>query len=84
MTARISLYFLLLVGVLCASPCWSQTSTPSVQIFGGYSYAQKGFSYHEGGANGWNAALDTNSKTPNWIGFTADFGGYHQAIQAGT
>jgi hypothetical protein len=78
MTARAPLYFLLIIAVLWASPCWSQTSTPSVQVFGGYSYAQKGFLYYGGGANGWNAAVDINSRKANWIGFTADFGGYYQ------
>jgi opacity protein-like surface antigen len=55
---------------------------PSFQVFGGYSYAPTNFSYLGGGQNGWNAALDVNSR--KWVGFTADFAQYFSTFSFGS
>lgn len=75
--ARWSVVFLLL---LCGTLSWCQSS-PSVQVFGGYSYTPTNFSFLGGGENGWNAALDINSR--KWMGFTADFAQYFSTFSFG-
>jgi len=66
--------------LLCGTLSWSQ-AFPSVQVFGGYSYAPTNFSFLGGGENGWNAALDINSR--KWVGFTADFAQYFSTFSFG-
>jgi opacity protein-like surface antigen len=56
----------------------AQDQTPTAELFGGYSY----FHSSAGGlglnANGGSTSLAIN---PNhWLGFVADFGGYHGSI----
>lgn len=62
---------LLLSGILS----WSQNAPSHVQVFGGYSYVPTNFAWLGGGENGWNAAVDVNSR--RWYGFTADFAQYY-------
>jgi len=70
---RSGLFFLLLL--LLATLSWSQGSPAHVQVFGGYSYIPSNQPVLDipqtGGENGWNAALDIDSR--KFIGFTADF-----------
>ena len=74
---RWSLVFLLLLG---GTLSWCQGST-SVQVFGGYSYVPTSFSFVGSGENGWNTALDINSR--KWVGFTADFAQYFSTFSEG-
>ena len=71
----------LLVAILMAALVATAQEMPRFEVFGGYSYLnvgssnlgssqQKGF-----GLNGWNAQASVN--LTNWLGVTADFGGYY-------
>src|ERR1035438_9778212 len=66
---------LLLSGILS----WSQNAPSHVQVFGGYSYVPTNFAWLGGGENGWNAAVDVNSR--RWYGFTADFAQYYATFR---
>lgn len=68
----------LLVAILLAAALVATAQEAQrFEVFGGYSYLnvgstgqQKGF-----GLNGWNAQASVN--LTNWLGVTADFGGYY-------
>lgn len=60
--------------LIFCSLAWSQ-NTPSVEVFGGYSYTPANFTYLTGGSQGWNAAA--SFKAYRWIGFKADFAQYY-------
>jgi opacity protein-like surface antigen len=67
--------------LLCGTLTWSQDSPSRFQVFGGYSYTPTNFSFLGGGENGWNAALDINSR--KLVGFTADFAQYFSTFSFG-
>jgi opacity protein-like surface antigen len=65
--------FLLLLGM----SAWAQEE-PQAELFGGYSYVHTSLPGLGFSSNGGSASLAVNAN--RWLGFVADFGGYHGSI----
>ncbi|HEY6248435.1 MAG TPA: outer membrane beta-barrel protein [Candidatus Angelobacter sp.] len=72
-TSRL-LGLLLLLGV-CAM---AQEQTPTAELFGGYSFVHSSLPGQGLNANGGSASFAINPE--HWLGFVADFGGYHGSV----
>jgi len=73
------LSWLLALVVLLAASALAQEETPTVDLFGGYSYVHTSTPVSGLNANGASASLAINAN--HWLGFVADFGGYHGSIE---
>lgn len=60
--------------LLCCTLAGAQ-QYPTVEVFGGYSYARVSFAGTSANYNGWNASLEGNLK--KWFGVIGDFGGVY-------
>src|SRR5215510_351084 len=64
--------------VLLGVSAFAQNETPTAELFAGYSYVHTSLPGIGLNSNGGSASLAIN---PNrWLGFVADFGGYHGSI----
>jgi len=73
------LSWLLGLVVLLGASAPAQEETPTVDLFGGYSYVHTSTPISGLNANGGSASLAINAN--HWLGFVADFGGYHGSIE---
>jgi len=65
--------------VLTGAAAVAQDNAPTAEIFGGYSYVHSNILDTGFNLNGGSASLAINPT--NWLGFVADFGGYHGSNQ---
>ena len=71
-------WFIGLFIILLGASAFAQDNAPTAELFGGYSYVHTSLPGTGLNANGGSASFAINPA--RWLGFVADFGGYHGSI----
>jgi opacity protein-like surface antigen len=69
-------------GLSLAMVAQSTPMTPTVEVFGGYSWMRQSASGASQNYNGFNASVNANLN--NWLGVGGQFGGYFHSVPADT